>query len=312
MLRDAGVFDEVWIYSHPFAGTWESTLAGKNAFYYNSPPVLNTSCVKLLPIMGLNYERTHDLALHSFGHRFENSMKQAYGRWDTKNPNPNNWELFTRVAANNDPGFPHIGNIHFPFNGTADYDYDNSTSVISYADNWKTYPLLTRKTRNMNCGEWNCSELGYMRWWFNHVPRYKGITEGVLNNWWHYMIDFEGAVELARSLRVNGCGDGGIRLTDPDQMDAERVTSEAAIENTSEIEVYPSPADETVNIKFNGKAEQATILLLNAQGQEVTAPVNNISDDLRAVNVRALTPGIYLFKIIDRGVITTKRIVVTH
>ena len=312
-LRDAGVFDEVWVYSHPFAGTWESTLAGKNAFFYNSPPVQNTSCMKLLPIMGLNYERTHDLALHSFGHRFENSMLQAYGRWDTKNPNPNNWELFTRVAANNDPGFPHIGNIHFPFNGTADYDYENPRYTISYADNWETYPLLTSKTRNMNCSEWGCSQLGYMRWWYRHIPRYKGITEGVLNNWWHYMTDFEGAVALAKSLRGDGCGDGGILLNDAGEKETLRAIQEEPETEPMELEVYPSPANETISIQVNANVDVVKdVHLLNAQGQEVNLKFERTGETQLRADTRALAPGLYIVKITGKGISKDKKIVVFH
>lgn len=312
MLRDAGVVDEVWIYSHPFAGTWESTLAGKNAFFYNSPPVLNTDCMKLLPIMGLNYERTHDLALHSFGHRFENAMIQAYGRWDTKNPYPNNWELFTRVAANNDPGIPHIGNIHFPFNGTADYDYDNPRSITSYADNWSTYPLLTSKTRSISCAEWGCTQLGYMRWWFSHIPRYKGFTQGVLNDWWYYMTDFESAVALARSLRADGCGDGGIRLNDNDELRfAETSFIQQDIEEI-EWEVYPSPANEEIQIQFNKQVTIESIYVLNTQGQEMNVRFEETGENQLRANCKDLAPGIYILKVTMEGKVKDKKVVVFH
>lgn len=311
MLRDAGVVDEVWIYSHPFAGTWESTLAGRNAFFYNSPPVLNTDCMKLLPIMGLNYERTHDLALHSFGHRFENAMIQAYGRWDTKNAYPNNWELFTRVAANNDPGIPHIGNIHFPFNGTADYDYDNPRFITSYADNWATYPLLTSKTRSINCGEWGCTQLGYMRWWFSHIPRYKGFTQGVLNDWWYYMTDFESAVALARTLRGDGCGDGEIGINDTDEL---RTVTSRSIDEIEELqwEVYPSPANERIYIQFNKQMDVEQVKLFNAQGQHVNIHFEKDGENLLKADTRDLAPGLYILKLVAEGNGKDKKIVVFH
>ncbi|MCK4448633.1 MAG: hypothetical protein KAW56_16315, partial [Candidatus Marinimicrobia bacterium] len=197
--RNNGVIDEVWVYAHPFAGMYESQLVGPGAFWWNSPPLDNPNLEKLLSVMGWNYERGLDCAIHSVGHRVESAMRHVYGRWDCQNPEPNNWELFTRIDKDM-PGQAHIGNIHFPPNGQGDYDYSNTRYVSTYADNWKRYPILLDQTRSLNCTEWGCDQLGYMRWWFNHLPRYTGITDGVLNNWWYYFVDYEGAVERAKQL----------------------------------------------------------------------------------------------------------------
>ncbi|MCG2715303.1 MAG: T9SS type A sorting domain-containing protein [Candidatus Marinimicrobia bacterium] len=197
--RNSGVIDEIWVYAHPFAGMYESQLVGPGAFWWNSPPLDNPNLEKLLSVMGWNYERGLDCAIHSVGHRVESAIRHVYGRWDCQNPEPTNWELFTRIDKDM-PDQAHIGNIHFPPNGQSDYDYSNTRYVITYADNWKRYPILLDQTRNINCSEWGCTHLGYMRWWFNHLPRYTGVTDGVLNNWWYYFVDYEGAVERAEQL----------------------------------------------------------------------------------------------------------------
>jgi len=197
--RNSGAIDEVWVYAHPFAGMYESQLVGPGAFWWNSPPLDNPNLEKLLSVMGWNYERGLDCAVHSVGHRVESAIRHVYGRWDCQNPEPNNWELFTRFDKDM-PGQAHIGNIHFPPNGQSDYDYSNTRYVITYADNWKRYPILLDQTRNINCSEWGCTHLGYMRWWFNQLPRYAGVTDGILNNWWYYFVDYEGAVERAEQL----------------------------------------------------------------------------------------------------------------
>ena len=197
--RNNGEIDEVWVYSHPFAGTYESQLVGPGAFWWNSPPLDNPNLEKLLSVMGWNYERGLDCAIHSFGHRVESAMRHVYGRWDCENPDPNNWELFTRIDKDM-RGQAHIGNIHFPPNGQSDYDYSNTQYVNTYADNWKRYPILLDQTRSINYSEWGCTQLGYMRWWFSHLPRYTGVTDGVLNNWWYYVVDYEGAIERAEQL----------------------------------------------------------------------------------------------------------------
>src|SRR5690606_21606507 len=64
-MRDSGEINEVWLWSWPMGGTWESTYAGKGAFWLNSNPVEGTNCEELLVVMGLNYEREMSLALES-------------------------------------------------------------------------------------------------------------------------------------------------------------------------------------------------------------------------------------------------------
>ncbi|MES2731215.1 MAG: PA14 domain-containing protein [Bacteroidota bacterium] len=211
--REAGIYDEIWIYSHPIAGLSESKLAGKNAFFYNSTPLTNTSCIKLLPITGLNYATGTDDALHSFIHRVENAMWVTYGRWVNPDPRPNDFELFTRVELNT-PNLSHVGNSHIPPNGVEDYDFGNKTLVTNYADNWFTYPQVTKQTRSINCDEWACTQIGFVRWWFRHLPRYHGVTNGVLNDWWHYLTDFEGATALAKAAN-NGC-ENDLSLREPE------------------------------------------------------------------------------------------------
>ncbi|HTN82610.1 MAG TPA: Ig-like domain-containing protein, partial [Sorangium sp.] len=80
--RDAGLIDEVWVYTDPHGGMFESRLAGPGAFWYNSDPLLGTTCNGQLPIMGLNYEASTPNAVHSFGHRMESVMTHVMGRWD--------------------------------------------------------------------------------------------------------------------------------------------------------------------------------------------------------------------------------------
>lgn len=202
-MRDSGEINEVWLWTFPMGGTWESTFAGEGAFWLNSNPVEDTDCNELLTIMGLNYEREMSLALESYGHRSESVMRKVYGRWDNKSSQRNNWEFFTsfdKVV----PGKAHIGNIHFPPNGIADYDWANKEKVKTYADSWKNYPnILETKSRIVDCEEWDCSHLGYMTWWYRHLPNFEGLNpeDGKLNNWWHYIVDYNGAIAKEKSLK---------------------------------------------------------------------------------------------------------------
>lgn len=87
-------FDEVWFFSFPYAGDYESTMVGRGAFWCNSPPVPNTEhCLGRFVMMAFNYERGVDCMLENFGHRTESIMSRVYqqlGRGE------NMWERFIR------------------------------------------------------------------------------------------------------------------------------------------------------------------------------------------------------------------------
>lgn len=210
-MRDNGEVHEVWVWTFPYGGMWESHMMGKNAFWINSEPNANPSCTELLSIMGLNYERDLACALESYGHRFESTMMQVYGWWNYDKKSSKEeltmWERYTGYVKNYnkfDPGKANIGNIHFPPNGEFDYNWKNTKKVWTYADEWFNYPnVKEKKARLIDCSEWNCEHIGYMKWWFTHIPHYAGVNpkDGKLNNWWHYVVNYNEAVQLEKSLK---------------------------------------------------------------------------------------------------------------
>jgi len=209
--RDQNEINEVWVWTFPYCGMYESHLMGQGAFWLNSPPNADPSCTDLLTIMGLNYERDLACALESYGHRFESTMMQVYGWWayDEKQNKSEltNWELYSGYLKKYDKfskGKSHVGNIHFPPNGEKDYDWSNDKKVLSYADEWYNYPnIKEKKARLINCEEWNCNHLGYMKWWFSHTPHYQGINtkDGKLNNWWYYVVNYNEALKVESQLK---------------------------------------------------------------------------------------------------------------
>lgn len=188
---DSGDIDEVWIYSNPMGGTWESTMAGQGAYSINGP--VQEIGNRAFPIMGLNYERKVAEALHSFGHRAESVLDHIYGQQGPVIEN--NWDKFAyQDRYNPGAGLGGIGNIHFPVNGVADYDYENTTAVLSNADDWYNYPNFQGTTRLVSRTDWQRPDgdwqLGYMNWWYDHLPHVAGRgTDGYLNNWWRYLAD---------------------------------------------------------------------------------------------------------------------------
>ncbi|HQR08564.1 MAG TPA: Ig-like domain-containing protein [Gemmatales bacterium] len=197
---DRGEIDEVWIYAPPINGMWESAMAGKDAFWVNGPT--QTGGNRAFPIMGLNYERGVGEAIHSFGHRAEGTMDHAYA---TIQNDPNNtWHRFTQIEKNA-PGQGGVGNVHFPVNGTGDYDYDNSRSVTSNASDWYNYPTFTGATQLINARAWSPThqdpQREYLNWWYDHMPHVAGRTADFrLNNWWRYIGDLDAFKNTSKSL----------------------------------------------------------------------------------------------------------------
>lgn len=222
-MRDAGELHEVWVYTHPGSCMFESRLIGEGAFWCNSEGITTEMGAKnkrLLPVMFFNYERTVDLALHSYGHRVESIMANVYGLEDEwwKNEGCDKAEQLTAIQlfssyqgtySKYEQGYGHIGLIHFPPNGESDYDYSNTKTAYTYADEWMNYPdmeFTKEKAREVNNTEWaheGGDQWGYMIWYFSHLPHFKGLNkkDGTLNNWWHYIVDWNGALEQVEKLK---------------------------------------------------------------------------------------------------------------
>ncbi len=206
MLSDYGIcdafnqgqFDEVWLFGAPWFGFYESTLAGPNAFNYNSPPVTNTACNKLLPIMGFSYERDMSEMIHDFGHRTESTMMRVFGDslYDWHSKVNNDWDRFAMITAYQPQfGYSGCGDIHYPPNASQSiaYDYSNTGSVPSICDEFYRYPAISESEnaqKPVSCSSWGCSDVGNYRYWFSHLPSARGNTTGDrLNDWWYYMVN---------------------------------------------------------------------------------------------------------------------------
>ena len=184
---NAGEFDEVWFFAHPFNGDYESTMAGPGAFWCNSPPIAGTEQAKArFVIMAFNYERGVDCMLENFGHRAESVMSRVYERYPASR---NMWSRFIQydqVA----PGQAQCGNVHFSPNSQQDYDWGNRRTVRSFCDDWYSYPELPGNARTVDCSEWGNGDMRLHHiWWMQHFPHAGGEHDGVANNWWQYIVD---------------------------------------------------------------------------------------------------------------------------
>jgi len=181
--------DEVWIFGMPYSGLYESTMAGKGAYYCNSAPLTGIPADRIFVLMGFNYERGVGEMLEDMGHRTESIMRRVYGSWEPKPTHMwNRFTLYDKVA----PGKAACGNVHFAPNSTKDYEWGNKKPVWSTADDWLTYPKLTGKGRMMTSADWGGGDIRlHHKWWLTRLPRARGKgPDGKQANWWKYTVDF--------------------------------------------------------------------------------------------------------------------------
>lgn len=179
--------DEVWFVAFPYSGDYESTMVGRGAFWCNSPPVAGTGrCAGRFVMMAFNFERDVGCMLENFGHRVESIMTHV---WRHHPPERNLWARFIqydKVA----PGRAHCGNVHFAPNSERDYDWGNRRPVVSQCDDWLRFPDLAGRARTVDCREWGAGDMrAHHLWWLGHLPHVAGETDGVLHNWWAYVVD---------------------------------------------------------------------------------------------------------------------------
>lgn len=164
--------DELWMFGGPWMGFYEANMAGPNSFDTNGPVISGTSCQKPLHIMGFSYERGVSEMVHDLGHRIEGTMTNFLPG-----------QVWNQFKLNSN-----CGEIHYPPNTTNAYIYNDGSSVNSRCDDWYNYPNLKNVANNINCQVWGCSDLGFYKWWIQHLS-YSAGTDGYGKNlnWWSYI-----------------------------------------------------------------------------------------------------------------------------
>lgn len=185
-LINANTIDEVWLFGGPYFGFYESRLAGPNGYWYNSSPITNTSCNRLVPIMGFSYERGVQEMIEDYGHRFEFTMTKI-----TSLKGGAQYADFSSNKKTSSTAFG-IGTVHIPANTSADYKWNDPSIVNSFADefysNYESYNK--NETATISCSSWDCNGYGYFTWYFSHIPSYTGRdAQGKYNDWWQYFVD---------------------------------------------------------------------------------------------------------------------------
>jgi hypothetical protein len=180
--------DEVWMFGFPHAGFYESIMGGPGAFWCNAPPLQNTeAALRRFVIMGFSYERGVGEMLEDMGHRAESILEKTF---EGVPAIQNLWKRFIRYEKTA-PGKAALGNIHFAPNSQRDYDWNNPGFVSSECDDWlKNFPNFKGEVRRVTASEWGNGDIRkHHVWWFRHLPKAPGRKNGILNNWWQYVMD---------------------------------------------------------------------------------------------------------------------------
>jgi hypothetical protein len=79
-----------------------------------------------------------------------------------------------------------------------------------------------------------------------------------------------------------------------------------------DFNIFPNPAKDFLNIRFNENANNVKIELINALGQTVYTEVidNTYSGESAELNTSSLKQGIYIVKIASEGKLTSKKLVI--
>ena len=180
--------DEVWVFNFPHAGFYESIMGGPGAFWCNAPPLKYTEIARRrFVIMGFSYERGVGEMLENMGHRAESIMEKTF---ENLTAEENLWKRFTRYQKVA-PGRAAVGNVHFAPNSQKDYDWNNPQPVSSECDDWLyNFPDFKGVVRTVTSAEWGSGDIReHHKWWFRHFPKVAGRRNGILNNWWQYIMN---------------------------------------------------------------------------------------------------------------------------
>jgi hypothetical protein len=195
---------EVWVWGDGGAGLDElaykvpndavpSDALAESPWFYDLRKKNIPDCGKTIWVMGWNYEVGVDNAVHSYNHRIESilSLMVGQGRWYQTTDLNNPWYKFSLFELSY-PGQAGVGSTHVPANGAAEYDYENTRSVLSTAADFMNYPQLTGAKTPVDCSQWGCNQLGYQQWYESHIPHVAGTSyAGTCNSWWTYIADFD-------------------------------------------------------------------------------------------------------------------------
>ena len=206
---------EVWIWMYHTANMSpiESNMAPKLAgifgdYFYGYADISNSSRVDDLPrcnhtytVYEYNYWRALSENLENHGHQIEAVLRNMdYTLF---------WFKWVSPYGQASPTVNRCGWTHSPPNTTAQYDWANTTQVLSDCEDWN--PQRTGTVKTVDCTTWGGSgcanaNTGFKVWWMQNIPgKGNGLTYNgeALRNWWDFFGDFDAALAKGNNLVVD-------------------------------------------------------------------------------------------------------------
>lgn len=178
---DTGDADEVWLVGAPNFG-----------FYPRFELV--PTCRRSADIVPMTYGLGLERLLGDFQWRSQNGLQTTFGTISPDVP-VTPLDVFTHDAYDGRDGATAAGcgSSVFAPNATDFNVFDDPRTVSAYCDAFFDYPPTPDPlvaTETLSCADWGCTELGFRRYWFAHLPRAAGRdAEGRLADFWRYITD---------------------------------------------------------------------------------------------------------------------------
>lgn len=191
LVQERGL-SEIWVIAPPWFGLGEYVITGPFFQAWNGGDPGTPSCGRTVSLMGFNIERRIEDMLHSYGHRAERVLDrflpEEYAAFDTQGGRYSMDRHLTPEEQREALPLPPVagcGNVHFPPNAGAHYEYGSSLSVSSTCDDWLDYPSLDGASQTLTCDAWGCTQDGFLRWWLGHIPHAGDSPD---TNWWRFIL----------------------------------------------------------------------------------------------------------------------------
>jgi len=179
----------IWAYHGGVIDMWESNMAGPHGDISNSDrdphdlPVLDQTYT----VYHYNYGRGPSEAVEDHMHQIEALLRTL------------DHELFWDKYVGK-TGEGRCGWAHYPPNGVRDYDWQNTSPVLTDIEDWR--PEGGERVR-MDSRRWNRDSLTWFVYWMQNLPSannglsYRGRP---ISDWWHFVADLDDA--LARGMTL--------------------------------------------------------------------------------------------------------------
>jgi len=195
-----------------FESKMSSSLTGdiSNSYHWaNDLPTYS----KPYKVYSHNPRRTANQTIHNRGHQMESEMNYVNQKQD------GNTYIMTQTFMGYDAAGIKIrgrpGTTHQPPNTIDDYDYFNTTPVLSDIEDWTPAntglkKAVSRDTWGNIPYAWPLDSLGrdaetnWYVYWFQNMPGFGNVipykTTNVMTNWWQYLADWDAANRVGLGL----------------------------------------------------------------------------------------------------------------